>query len=146
LTTRLEETRGCLNALIRRTSRIVARHYDDVLKPTGLKSTQFTMLAALAQTGPISLTELASLLGTERSALARNLKPLERSGFAGVSTGDDRRVRIVELTRAGRQKLEKALPHWAKAQGRLAKDLGSSDVSRLVALLRSMAEHVDSNR
>ena len=135
-----------MNFLLRRTSRIVARYYDDVLKATGLRSTQFNVMAVLAQTGPISLTELASLLGMERSALARNLKPLERSGFAVASAGDDRRVRMVELTGAGKQKLRKALPHWAKAQTHLAQKLDSGDVSRLAALLKNITGHIEPKR
>jgi DNA-binding MarR family transcriptional regulator len=135
-----------LNFILRRTSRIVARYYDYVLKPTGLRSTQFNVMAVVAQTGPIPLSELASLLGMERSALARNLKPLERSGFAVVSAGDDRRVRVVELTGTGKEKLQKALPHWSNAQTYLAQDLGSSDVSRLAALLTNVTEKIDSKR
>jgi len=113
------------------------------LKPTDLKSTQFTMLAALAQTGPISLTMLASLLVVERSALARNLKPLERSGFVSTYIGDDRRVRMAKITRAGRAKLRRALPYWGRAQSRLAQELGSNDLSQLVALLRNVNKHFE---
>ena len=135
-----------MNALIRRSSRTVSRYYGDVLKPTGLKITQFTMLAALAQTGPISLTRLASLLMVERSALARNLKPLERSGFVSTYTGDDRRVRMAKITRSGSAKLRHALPYWGRAQTGLAEQLGSSDMSHLVGTLRSINQHINPNR
>ncbi len=100
------------------------------------------MLAALAQTGPIPLTKLASLLVVERSALARNLKPLERSGFVSTYAGDDKRVRMAKITRSGRAKLRKALPYWGKAQARLAQELGSSDMSHLVGVLRSINQHM----
>lgn len=131
--------------MIRRSSRTVSRYYGDVLKPTGLKITQFTMLAALAQTGPIPLTKLASLLVVERSALARNLKPLERSGFVRTYTGDDRRVRMAKITKSGRAKLRRALPYWGRAQSGFAQDLGSGDVSQLVVTLRSVNKRIDLN-
>src|SRR6516225_1728379 len=51
--------------------------YDDVLRPLGLRVTQFNLLAVLTQTGPIAITALADLMGMERSALARNLKPIQ---------------------------------------------------------------------
>ncbi len=101
------------------------------------------MLAALAQTGPIPLTKLASLLVVDCSALARNLKPLERSGFVSTYPGDDRRVRMAKITRSGSAKLRKALPYWGKAQARLAQELGSSDMSHLVGLLGSINQHMD---
>lgn len=135
-----------MNALIRHSSRTVSRYYGDVLEPTGLRSTQFTMLAALAQTGPIPLTKLASLIGVERSALARNLKPLERSGFVSTYTGDDKRVRMAKIRRSGRAKLRKALPYWAKAQSRLAQVLGSGDVTQLVGMLKNVTEKIDTKR
>lgn len=144
MATQLEDTRGCLNFLLRRTSRIVARYYDEVLKPTGLRTTQFNVMAVLAQTGPISFTKLAAILGMERSALARNLKPLERSGYLVAFAGNDRRVRMAELTQRGKEKLKRALPYWSKAQTYLAQELGSGNVSRLTAMLRNVAGPIDS--
>ena len=101
------------------------------------------MLAALAQTGPIPLTKLSSILGVERSALARNLKPLVRNGFVSTYTGDDKRVRMAKITRSGNAKLKKALPYWGKAQTRLAQELGSADAPQLVAILRSVNERIN---
>lgn len=146
MATRLEETRGCLNFLVRRTSRIVGRYYDAVLKPTGLRATQFNVMAVLAQTRAMSLTELAARLGMERSVLARNLKPLERQGFAEVSAGEDKRMREAALTRLGREKLLRALPIWSNAQTRLSKELGASDAARLVSLLRRITERLEGGR
>ena len=68
---------------------MLGRYYDDALRPMGLRITQFNILAVLAQTGPIAITALAEVLGLERSALARNLKPVTRKRFVIVSTGSD---------------------------------------------------------
>ena len=144
--TRLEETRECLNFLVRRTSRIVGRYFDAALKPTGLRATQFNVMSVLAQSGAVSFTQLAALLGMERSVLARNLKPLERQGFAAVSTGDDKRIRVAELTPLGKKKLRSVLPVWSKAHAHLSNELGASDVARLVGLLRTLAQHLEGNR
>jgi DNA-binding MarR family transcriptional regulator len=146
LATPLEATRGCLNFLVRRASRIVGRYYDAVLKPTGLRATQFNVMAVLAHSGAMSLTELAACLGMERSALARNLKPLERQGLAEISAGEDKRMRNAELTRLGKEKLRRALPIWSRAQSRLSKDLGASDAALLVGLLRGITERLEGRR
>ncbi len=146
MATKLEETRGCLNFLVRRSARLIGRHYDTALKPTGLRATQFNVLAILAQTDEMSLTDLAALLGMERSVLARNLKPLEREGLAGVGAGRDKRVRIAKITKLGRERLQKALPYWAKAQSRLAQTLGAGDSPRLTALLGKISGGLEDRR
>ena len=142
MSVKLEDTRGCWNFLLRRTSRIIARHYDVALRPFGLRSTQFNMLAVLAQKGPTSLTELASFLAMERSALARNLKPLERLGYVSIKPGKDKRTRISEVTNAGQKKLMQALPAWSAAQKEVAKSLGDSESARFVRIVQKMGSYL----
>jgi DNA-binding MarR family transcriptional regulator len=131
----IEKTQGCLNFQLRRTSRLLGRYYDDALRPIGLRITQFNILAVLAQMGPIAVTALAEALGLERSALARNLKPIARKRFVIVSTGSDKRTRMVKLALGGKLKLDEALPKWDYAQRQLVKNLGHS---RAAALGRSL--------
>lgn len=131
----IEKTGECLNFQLRRTSRLVSRHYDDALRPLGLRSNQFTILAVLAQRGPISLTKLADLLEMERSALARNLKPIARKGFVVVSQGTDRRTRSAQLAPAGKRKLGKAWPTWHRAQSELVANVGHNQAAFLMRAL-----------
>ena len=135
MTVRLEDTRGCLNFQVRSTSRLVSRHFDDFLRPVGLRAAQFNILAVLAQKGPSTLTDLANMLGIERSGFARNLKPLTRSGLVVLSDGEDRRTRVIEITRAGRRRLREALPKWNRAQTELRTKLGEDRAALLVRVL-----------
>jgi DNA-binding MarR family transcriptional regulator len=135
LTTPIKKTRGCLNFHLRHTSRLVNRHYDDALRPLGLRISQFNILSVLAQTRPISLTYLANVLGMERSALARNLKPMARKGFVVVSQGEDKRARLVELAPAGKHILDEALPKWNRAQDELVAKLGPDQTALLIQVL-----------
>ena len=120
---------------LRSTARLVSRHYDDFLRPVGLSAAQFNILAVLAQRGPSSLTDLANVLDMERSALARNLKPLTRKGFVVLSYGEDRRRRVTEVTRAGRRKLQAALPEWNRAQTELRAKLGPDQAALLIRVM-----------
>ena len=131
----IEKTRGCLNFQLRKTTRQVSRYYDDALRPLGLRIPQFNILAVLAQRGTISVTILARVLGLERSALARNLKPIARAGLVRVAHGDDKRTRLANLTPAGRRKLRQALPRWNSAQDKLIADLGSGQAAALLDIL-----------
>ena len=145
LTTLLERTRGCVNFELRRTTREVSRYYDDALRSFGLRITQFNMLSILAQTGPLSVTDLAARLGMERSGLARNLKPIARQRLVTVSQGADRRTRLAELTTAGKRRLEEALPVWNRAQNQLVNKIGTDQAAKLSELLAgiraAIAEH-----
>jgi len=136
----INKTRGCLNFQLRRTSRLLARYYDDALRPFGLRITQFNILAVLAQTGPITITALADFVGLERSALARNLKPIARKQFVTIVPGKDKRTRTVKLASAGGRKLKETLPRWDQAQTKLVEKVGRDDASALLCAVGKVDE------
>jgi DNA-binding MarR family transcriptional regulator len=113
-------TCACYN--LRRASRAVSQVYDAYFEPVGLKSTQFTVLAALAyeSAGRPTVTDLARTLVLEQSSLSRNLAVLEREGWIKLAPGTDKRERRVVLTRAGRAALARGYPAWQAAQRALA--------------------------
>ena len=105
---------------LRRASRAVTHVYDAYFDQIGLKATQFTVLAALLyeSQGRPTVTHLARALVLEQSSLSRNLAVLERLGYIKLVPGDDRRERIVTLTRAGRVALSRGYPVWKQARPR----------------------------
>jgi DNA-binding MarR family transcriptional regulator len=48
-----------------------------MLAPTGLRTTQFSILAKLKRMGPITINALARELVMDRTTLGRNILPLE---------------------------------------------------------------------
>lgn len=106
--------------------------YDEVLRPSGLRATQFTLLVALERSGAPPMTRLAEAVGMDRTTLTRNLRPLVRRGLARTRPGRDSRVREVELTDRGRAALSEAIPLWERAQGRVAAALGRPRMRRLL--------------
>ena len=66
---------ACACANLRKAARVVTQAYDKALKPTGLRATQFTVIATLATEGDAPLTRLAEALVMDRTTLTRNLKP-----------------------------------------------------------------------
>ena len=115
---------ACACANLRKAARVVTQAYDAALRPTGLKATQFTMLATLSKRGDLPLTRLADALVMDRTTLTRNLKPLARMGLVRIDHEEDQRVRRISLTDAGKDVLADALPLWRKAQSRTVKSLG----------------------
>jgi DNA-binding MarR family transcriptional regulator len=112
----LRATIGCHCLAARRRARAITRFYEKRLRPHGLRATQFSILAALTLKGPTSIGELADLLGLERTTLTRSATLLEAEGWVRPAPSRDARVRLLQITRAGRKKLELAFPDWQVAQ------------------------------
>ena len=112
----------CFN--LRKAARAVTQMYDEALKPSGLRATQFSLLSVVENNGPIGIAELAKRLVTDRTTLTRNLKPLLREELLEVVEVADRRQRPITLTPRGRDTLARALPLWREVQARMAAGLG----------------------
>jgi DNA-binding MarR family transcriptional regulator len=108
--------RACTCTAIRRASRTITHHYDEALSESGLRNTQFTILATLMQTGPMAMTRLAAFLSLERTTLTRNLKPLLRDKLVESREEKDGRIRKIAITAKGAAKARGAFPLWKKAQ------------------------------
>src|SRR5262249_58023807 len=92
----------CNCLAIRQAARHVTQFYDQVLAPTGLRTTQFSILARLRRRGPMTINALAGELVMDRTTLGRNIQPLERDGLIEVMRGRaDRRRHELNLTAAG---------------------------------------------
>lgn len=120
---------------LRRAARALSRRYDAGLKKSGLRANQFSILAVAGNAGPQPLGQLAERLGMDRTTLTRNLRPLERDGLLEVRAGEDRRSRWIEITPAGRQRLETALPLWQAVQRSVVDELGMADWQHLIGQL-----------
>ena len=94
----------------------MTQHYEAAFKGSGIRATQFTVLATLMQTGPVAISQLARQLGLERTTLTRNLVPLESRGLVRISGGSDARVREVCIQPRGAALARRVLPCWEKAQ------------------------------
>jgi DNA-binding MarR family transcriptional regulator len=113
--------------------------YDETLRPSGLRITQFTMLVAVGLSEPVPITRLADALSLDRTTLARDLKPLTKQGLVKITTGADRRMRKVRLTRQGREAIGRAYPLWQQAQARIVEGSGPDRWPAMAAGLEEVA-------
>ncbi len=132
-----EQTPECTCFNLRKAARAVTQYYDGALKPSGLRATQFTLLAAIYNAGPITIKRLAERLIMDRTTLTRNLRPLEKQGLIESASGEDRRTRAVTLTDRGREVLAQALPLWEQAQVEVVGRLGRERWSDMLGHLSS---------
>src|ERR1700758_2820331 len=96
----------CLSASFRRAARVLTQHYEEALRPLGLKGTQFTLLQALSMTGEVSQGKLGEILGIDSTTLTRTLAIMERHGWIASRSGEDRRERLLSLTKVGTAQLK----------------------------------------
>jgi DNA-binding MarR family transcriptional regulator len=121
---------------LRKASRVVTQLYEEIMKPSGILPTQFTLLVASRAWGPITISSMAEALVMDRTTLTRNLKPLERDGLLSVSPGKvDQRAREVSLTSKGLKQLKQALPLWNEAQRKIKQSLGATRLDNLLGNL-----------
>jgi len=131
--------RDCKCSALRRASRAVTQHYEASFRGTGLRATQFTVLATLAQTGPLPLTELADALVLERTSLTRNLQPLERRGLVKTLSDADQRVRRIAITTKGENAALGALDAWKRAQSSVDDVLRGTGIDAIFGTKRGRA-------
>ena len=134
------ELAQCSCLRLRRITRRITHIYDRLLEPSGLTVNQFGLLGRLygaSQRGELlAIGALAERVGMDTTTLNRSLKPLERAGLiANTSDPNDRRVRAVTITNAGKKKLLAALPKWREAQTRIDATLGLDTTVALNGLL-----------
>jgi len=115
---------ACLCLHAQRAARALARHFDEVLRPVGITSGQFSLLISLNRPEPPTISSVAHLLAMDRTTLTANLKPLERRGLIKVAVDkEDRRSRRLALTAAGRDVLAEAFPLWKDTHAAIEKKI-----------------------
>ena len=136
----------CIATRARQAARVLSRIYDDLLRPTGLQVSQFTVPIGAARFGeqgaPIST--LAEKLVMDRTTLTRNIGPLEKEGYLRVARSPtDARVKVVLLTKQGERALQQGMPLWTRAQEIVRQRLGAQSSARLRAELDAALSALD---
>ena len=121
----------CICTALRQAAAQSTAHYDAVLAPSGIKVTMFRLLRRIEAAKSISITELAEIVGLDRSTLGRNLRVLEKQSLVESGTGKDARARRVSLTRTGQEKLREAAPLWRQAQQEFSQIIGADTLAVL---------------
>ena len=128
----------CICASLRRASRAVTQLYEDALRPTGLRGTQFTVLQTLSLAGEVTQGQLGQILAIDSTTLTRTLNIMGRHGWIAKRRGQDRREWRMRLSKAGETQFNQALPHWQKAQTQLRRQLGDELSNNLMQLTQNV--------
>ena len=135
-----EMARTCACFNFRKASRSVTQLFDQVLAPSGLRSTQLVILVTGQLLGPSSIARLARELVMDRSTLTRNLKPLMNLGLLRLSQGDGGKHKSVEVTAEGQAAVLRSAPYWEQAQSHLVNRFGSDSWNHIMNDLAAIVE------
>jgi MarR family transcriptional regulator, transcriptional regulator for hemolysin len=103
-----ERLTGNLGWLLDQASHVYATEIAAALAPLGLGSRGYCVLAS-ALWGDLTQTELAKLIGLDKTTMVVTVDELEGAGFAERKpSSGDRRTRVIAVTSAGEQKVGEA--------------------------------------
>jgi len=130
----------CNCLAVRQAARHITQFYDQCLASSGLRTTQFSILAKLKRLGPMTINALAADLVMDRTTLGRNILPLQRKGLIAVVKGRvDRRSKELTVTEVGAGRLRAAIKGWVHAQNRFEAVLGGDRTAELRTLLHAVS-------
>ena len=135
---------ACACANLRSTTRLVTQFYDAILQPSGLQTSQYSLLTRLARFDSITLTQFAQVMVMDRTTLTRNLEPLMRRGLVARVHGQDQRTRMIQITPQGRELQAATRPLWEQAQAQMVGGLGFERFQALIAELTAVSDVVQS--
>jgi DNA-binding MarR family transcriptional regulator len=130
---------GCLGVRISRLHRLVARRFDQALRPLGLTLPQLEILAVLTMRGSLKPTGVADALAVERSTISRNLSVMKQKGWLALESSATGRTVSVALTDEGMAALASATAAWTEAQAYVVDHVGTEASDTLDAWLDALA-------
>jgi len=136
----LAMSRLCLSMNLRRTERLVTRHYDSYLEPAGVTAVQLPMLAIIASAPQPSFRVLTEQLGLDRSTLSRNLGLLERIGYVDIGPSSGPKPGLISLTAKGQDVLSRAHVQWKRAHRALMKELDEDSLTDGMTFLKRLRQ------
>ncbi|KXZ17100.1 MarR family transcriptional regulator [Bacillus nakamurai] len=91
---------------INQCARLITKKANERLEPFGLYSSQWSILYCLKTIGPMTQKEIWSYLNVEAPTVTRTIKRLEENGWIQREQGEDKREKLVVLTKEAELKYD----------------------------------------
>ena len=116
----------------------VTRRFEEEFRSRDLTLPQFAVLVNTGVDEPASGSDIARRLGADLSTTSRTIDVLERRGLVNETRGQDRRVRMYELTASGRSALEEALEKWDEIRREIVDELDEEERHATLSTLKKL--------
>jgi DNA-binding MarR family transcriptional regulator len=138
--------RLCVSANLRRTERVITRHYDAYLAESGLTAVQLPIVASIAAAEEPTFRLLAEQLDLDRSTLSRNLTLLRNRRLVKIDAPSGPKPGLIALTAKGKEALRHAHGCWREAQAALADSVSSPTLDEAIRLLKVLRRAMHGSR
>ncbi len=127
--------------LFRRMQQIAVSIFMEECKAFDLTPVQYAALVAIRTHPGIDATRLSAVIAFDRSTLGNVIERLESKGLVKRKPArEDKRVKLLTLTRSGAGLLRDIMPSVDRAQARMLQPLKPADRKALLALLSQLVD------
>ena len=127
--------------LFRRMQQIAVALFMEECKAFDLTPVQYAALVAIRTHPGIDATRLSAVIAFDRSTLGSVIERLEAKGhIERKPSREDKRVKLLHLTRVGASVLREIIPSVDRAQARMLQPLKPADRKTLLALLAQLVD------
>src|SRR3954451_20811222 len=127
--------------LFRRMQQIAVSIFMEECKAFDLTPVQYAALVAIHTHPGIDATRLSAVIAFDRSTLGSVIERLESKAFIERKPArEDKRVKLLYLTRAGAATLRDIMPSVEQAQARMLQPLKPADRKTLLALMTQLVD------
>ncbi|WP_245570843.1 MarR family winged helix-turn-helix transcriptional regulator [Anaerovorax odorimutans] len=134
----------CIGFVTNTTMKTITEDFNRRLEKQGMTRIQWIALYFLNRADKsISQKQLASLMNIQDSSLARLIDRMERDGLINrVENSDDKRVKFLELTEVGRERIDELLPLGKHFSDLLLEDITDEELDIFDNILKKMLNNI----
>ena len=127
--------------LFRRMQQIAVAIFVEECRDFDVTPVQYAALVAIQNHPGIDATRLSAVIAFDRSTLGSVIERLEAKAYVERKpANDDKRVKLLYLTRSGARLLRDVQPAVDRAQARMLEPLKAGDRKTLMALLAQLVD------
>lgn len=137
----LDELEDLPGHYIRRLQQIAVGIFLDETADENITPVQFALLFAASRQAGLDQRTLARRIGLDTSTIGAVVDRLEsRELIERRASPDDKRVRLLSVTPAGRKLLQSVVPAMLRAQERMLAPLPAADRPKFMAMVKRIVE------
>ena len=135
---------NCIGFVTNTTTKAVTEDFNRRLEKCGSTRIQWIALYFLLKADQsMSQKELAALMNIQDSSLARLIDRMERDGLLRrIENPNDRRMKFLELTEAGRLKADALMPHGQDFSNLLLENITDEEVEVFYRVLDKLLKNI----
>lgn len=116
------------------------------LKTYDIASEQRAILDIAKKRGDITQNQISSILGKDKTTVSRSLDAIEKKGYIKrVSDKDDKRVKLVQLTKRGEEVLDNSKEFMEEFRANSLDGLDEKDKQLLSSFLERIYTNIEKN-